>query len=50
VIAVARGARSGGAVRLRVGHGRLARGRYDVVLTYTVGGERTKVKRRIRIG
>jgi hypothetical protein len=48
-VAVARGARSGGAVRLRVGHGRLARGRYDLVLTYTVRGHRTTVKQRVRI-
>jgi hypothetical protein len=50
VVAVARGARHGGAVRLRLGHGKLARGRYDVVLTFKVDGHRTTVKQRVRIG
>ncbi|HEX5620620.1 MAG TPA: calcium-binding protein [Solirubrobacteraceae bacterium] len=49
VVAVARGARRGGAVRLRLGDAKLARGRYDVVLVYTVDGHRTKVKQRIRV-
>jgi len=49
VVAVARGARRGGAVRLRLGHRRLARGRYDLVLTFTVRGHRTTVKQRVRV-
>jgi cystathionine beta-lyase/cystathionine gamma-synthase len=35
---------------LRLVRGRLTRGSYDVVLTYTLDGERVKVRQRVRIG
>jgi hypothetical protein len=35
---------------LRLDRGHLARGSYDVVLTYTLDGERVKVRQRVRIG
>jgi hemolysin type calcium-binding protein len=50
VVAAARGVRhSDGAISLRVRRGQMARGRYNLVLSFTVDGRRTTVTQRIRI-
>ena len=50
VVAAARGVRhSDGAIALRVRRGQMARGRYNLVLTFTVDGHRTTVTQRVRV-
>ena len=50
VVAAARGVRhSDGGISLRVRRGKMARGRYNLVLSFTVDGRRTTVTQRIRI-
>ena len=50
VVAAARGTRhSGGRVSLRLRRGQIARGRYDLVLTFTADGRRSTVTQRVRV-
>ncbi len=49
VVARVKGVRRGGRIALRMGNHRLARGRYTVVLTYTLHGKRTTVRQRVRV-
>jgi Ca2+-binding RTX toxin-like protein len=50
VVAAARGTRhSGGKVSLRMRRGQMARGRYNLVLTFTADGRRSTVTQRVRV-
>jgi hypothetical protein len=49
VVATARATRSKGAASLKLADGRLTRGSYDLVMTYTLRGDRVTVRQRVHI-